>query len=54
MERTGKIILDFEIRCTQHDGEVQSVECPVGCSVLFLSGVLHAGAGESEPLTYEL
>lgn len=32
--------------CAHHDGKVQSVERLVGCSVLLLPGIFHAGAGQ--------
>lgn len=38
-----------QVRAPHHDGEVQSVERPVGCGVLLLPGLLHAGAGEILP-----
>lgn len=41
-----------QVRAPHHDGEVQSVERPVGRGVLLLPGLLHAGAGEILPSAF--
>lgn len=48
VERRGKVWVIRRVY-PYHDGAVQSVECPVGCSMLLLQGILHAGAGECFP-----